>query len=114
MCGTLRTALEGFKSPEEVEWKPVVKSEEWMQWVRLSLKLGENPDEDNSFLLTTLAALCDVVYSKDRQGVKTITEMVLSHSQFLTVMLGKPTPTKSKCIISTSVSIGSTLFLFLE
>ncbi|XP_054266683.1 uncharacterized protein LOC128988925 [Macrosteles quadrilineatus] len=95
VCGTLRTALEGFKSPEEVEWKPVVKSEEWMQWVRLSLKLGENPDEDNSFLLTTLAALCDVVYSKDHQGVKTITEMVLSHSQFLTVMLGKPTPTKT-------------------
>lgn len=89
MCRVLREVVE-----EGLDWKPVADSEDWTLWSRLALKLGETSQSEASFLLSTLCTLCAAVYRQNPTGSSAILEMLFSHSQFLKVMLAKPSSTK--------------------
>lgn len=84
---------------EEHDWEPVRTSDEWVQWTRLALKLGETADSEASFLITTLNTMSAVLYAKDSKSISFLTEMVMSHSQFLSVMLAKRSKSKSKFLL---------------
>lgn len=84
---------------EKRDWELVRTSDEWVQWTRLALKLGETADSEASFLITTLNTLSAVLYAKDSKSVSFLTEMVMSHSQFLSVMLAKRSQSKSEFFI---------------
>jgi hypothetical protein len=70
----------------------IKKSAVWFSFIKVSLKYGLQPQQDvNGKLLDTLATLCDIVYGNNAEEpqVHEIYQWTLSHSEFLTVMLGK-------------------------
>ncbi|KAG8285620.1 nucleolar pre-ribosomal-associated protein 1 [Homalodisca vitripennis] len=118
VCACLREVVE----PGTHDWEPVRNNEVWPSWVRLALKLGETPDTQASFLLTTLTKLCAAIYQEKHSRVANLTEMVFSHSQFLAVLLAKPTPTKAALLelvltllrLNPSVMVSSHVPIFLS
>lgn len=100
MCECLTTALADDRRNHD--WQPVRDSQDWSRWVKLALKLGETLETEASFLLSTLTSLCAVVYREHQTGVSDLLEMVFSHSQFLPVLLAKPSITKSKHFIASN------------
>lgn len=68
------------------------KSAVWLCFVKVSLKFGLQPQQDiHGKLLDVLATLCDIVYENNVEDpqIDEIYQWTLSHSEFLTVMLGK-------------------------
>lgn len=64
----------------------------WLRFVKMSLKFGLQPQQDiHGKLLDLLASLCDIVYEDnvEEPQIDEIYQWTLSHSEFLTVMLGK-------------------------
>lgn len=64
----------------------------WLRFVKMSLKFGLQPQQDIiGKLLDMLASLCDIVYEDnvEEPQIDEIYQWTLSHSEFLTVMLGK-------------------------
>jgi hypothetical protein len=75
----------------------IKKNAVWLAFIKMSLKFGLQPQQDiNGRLLATLATLCDTVYENnvEEAQIDEIYQWTLSHSEFLTVMLGK---TQKKC-----------------
>lgn len=76
----------------------VKKSAIWLCFIKVSLKFGLQPQQDiRGKLLDMLATLCDIVYENNVEDpqIHEVYQWTLSHSEFLTVMLGK-TPKKRK------------------
>lgn len=70
----------------------IKKSAIWLCFVKVSLKFGLQPQQDiHGKLLDILATLCDIVYENNVEDsqIGDIYQWTLSHSEFLTVMLGK-------------------------
>ena len=70
----------------------IKKSAIWFCFVKMSLKFGLQPQQDiHGKLLDMLATLCDIVYENNVEDsqIDEIYQWTLSHSEFLTVMLGK-------------------------
>ena len=70
----------------------IKKSAIWLCFVKMSLKFGLQPQQDiHGKLLDILATLCDIVYENNVEDsqIDEIYQWTLSHSEFLTVMLGK-------------------------
>jgi len=75
----------------------IKKSAIWLCFIKVSLKFGLQPQQDiHGKLLDMLATLCDIVYENNVEDpqIDEIYQWTLSHSEFLTVMLGK---TQKKC-----------------
>lgn len=73
------------------------KSTMWLSFIKMSLKYGIQPHQDTSGkLLDTLAKFCDIIYENDAEEpqIDKIFQWTHSHSEFLTVMLGK---TEKRC-----------------
>uniref|UniRef100_A0A1B6LNS0 Nucleolar pre-ribosomal-associated protein 1 C-terminal domain-containing protein n=1 Tax=Graphocephala atropunctata TaxID=36148 RepID=A0A1B6LNS0_9HEMI len=120
VCASLRDVVD--PEAKDQDWEPIRSCEVWSRWVRLALKLGETPDTQASFLLSTLTRLCAAVYHDDRSKAANLTEMVFSHSQFLAVVLAKPSPTKDALMeliltllqLDASVMVSSHIPIFLS
>jgi hypothetical protein len=70
---------------------PIKKSTIWLSFIKISLKFGLQPHQDIcGKLLDTLAKLCDIIYENNAEEpqIDKIFQWTLSHSEFLTVMLG--------------------------
>jgi len=70
----------------------IKKSAIWLCFIKVSLKFGLQSQQDNhGKLLDMLATLCDIVYENNVEDpqIDEIYQWTLSHSEFLTVMLGK-------------------------
>ncbi|XP_021934675.1 nucleolar pre-ribosomal-associated protein 1 isoform X2 [Zootermopsis nevadensis] len=70
---------------------PIKKSSVWLSFIKVSLKFGLQPHQDTSGkLLDTLVKLCDIIYENltEEPQIDEIFQWALSHSEFLTVMLG--------------------------
>ncbi|XP_069668959.1 nucleolar pre-ribosomal-associated protein 1 isoform X2 [Periplaneta americana] len=67
------------------------KSSEWSACIKMSLKFGLQTQQDTKgMLLETLGKLCDIIYRSNikEPDVNKMFQWTLSHSEFLTVMLG--------------------------
>lgn len=72
----------------ECDWSPVCTSWQWMEWSKLALKYGEDPELESAFLLAALSTSCAAIMKHNKQMVASLCEMVFSHSKFLRVILG--------------------------
>ncbi|KAJ8680513.1 hypothetical protein QAD02_016300 [Eretmocerus hayati] len=93
LCDTLSDAISNLELENEDTFEELSKNFSWPQYTRISLKVGlkiiKDKEKDTSFLLKTLATMCDIAYKDDgaEEYVKTMFEMTTSHSEFMNVML---------------------------
>jgi hypothetical protein len=69
----------------------IKKSTIWSSCINVSLKFGLQPHQDTcGMLLDNLVKLCDIIYENNAEEpqIDKIFQWTLSHSEFLTVMLG--------------------------
>lgn len=89
----------------------IKKSSVWLSFIKVSLKFGLQPHQDTSGkLLDTLVKLCDIIYENltEEPQIDEIFQWALSHSEFLTVMLG--TTQKKGKVRKTTFSADDNLF----
>ncbi|XP_015600464.1 nucleolar pre-ribosomal-associated protein 1 [Cephus cinctus] len=93
LCKKLCSAIERNKSKDtDFALPELSKNYSWPQFTRFSLKLGlksSKAEKQESPLLKTLSALCNVAYkdNEEHEYIKTLFEMTVSHSEFINIML---------------------------
>ncbi|XP_043517352.1 uncharacterized protein LOC122532565 isoform X2 [Frieseomelitta varia] len=93
LCEVLNDAVKHLREKIKVfEFEALSTNHLWLQFTRFCLKFGlkgSKKDKEVVPIIKTLSILCDITYrnNSNNEHVKTLFEMVTSHSEFINIML---------------------------